>query len=108
MRAQGGGQNAYVGIYYWNSGNPELMLFERKAGNWLQIGNTYNCGPLAAGTQLKLMAVGSTIAFMQNGVERIAVGDTDLSGGAPGIIASGTGQVDNWSGGAAGFTVHIT
>jgi hypothetical protein len=106
VRVQNGGQNAYVGIYNWNNGSPDLMLFERKAGNWIQLGSTYNSGPLAAGTQLKLMVVGSTIAFMQNGVERIAVGDTDLSGGAPGIVAFGTGQADNWSGGPAGFEVH--
>ena len=52
------------------------------------------------------MVVGSTIAFMENGVERIAVGDTDLTGGAPGIMSFGTGQVDNWSGGTAGFEAH--
>ena len=91
MRVQNGGQNAYVGIYTWNNGSPELMLFKRSAGSWTQLGSTYNSGPLAAGTQLKLMVVGSTIAFMENGVERIAVSDTDLSGGAPGIMAYGTG-----------------
>jgi hypothetical protein len=106
VRVQNGGQNAYAGIYNWNNGSPDLMLFERKAGNWIQLGSTYNSGPLPAGTQLKLMVVGSTIAFMENGVERIAVGDTDLSGGAPGIVASGTGQADNWSAGTAGFEVH--
>ncbi len=70
VRAQNGGQNAYVGAYYWNNGSPVLMLFKRSAGNWTQLGSTYSCGPLAAGTQLKLMVVGSTIAFMENGVER--------------------------------------
>ena len=53
VRVQGGGQNGYLGIYYWNSGNPELLLFERNAGNWTQLGS-YNSGALAAGTQLKL------------------------------------------------------
>ena len=106
VRAQNSGQNAYVGIYSWNNGSPVLQLFERKAGGWIQLGTTYSSGPLAAGTQLKLMAVGSTLAFMENGVERIAVGDTDFSGGAPGIMAFGTGQVGNWSGGTAGFEAH--
>ena len=106
VRVQNSGQSAYVGIYNWNNGSPELQLFERKAGTWIQRGTTYNSGPLAAGTQLKLMVVGSTIAFMEDGVERIAVGDTDLTGGAPGIVAFGTGQADNWSGGTAGFEVH--
>ena len=106
VRAQTGGQNAYVGAYYWNNGSPDLTILRRSGGSWTQLGATYNCGPLAAGTQLKLMAVGSTIAFMENGVERIAAGDTSLSGGAPGIVSYGTGQADNWSGGTAGFEVH--
>ena len=106
VRVQAAGQDAYVGVYNWNNGNPNLMLFERNGGTWSQLGNTYNCGPLSAGTQLKLMVVGNTIAFMENGVERIAVGATDLSGGAPGIFANGTGEADNWTGGRAGFEVH--
>jgi putative esterase len=106
VRVQNGGQNAYVGVYNWNSGSPSLMLFERNSGNWSQIGNTYNSGPLTVGTQLKVMAVGDTVAFLVNGVERIAAGATDLSGGAPGIMATGTAQADNWAGGTAGFEVH--
>jgi hypothetical protein len=106
VRAQDGGQDAYVGIYNWNSGSPELMLFLRSGGGWTQLGSTYSSGPLAAGTQLRLMAVGSSIAFMENGVERIAAGDTSLSGGTPGIMINGTGQADNWAGGTAGFEVH--
>ena len=39
---------------------------------------------------------GSTIAFPQNGVQRITATDTSLTGGAPGIMANGTGQADNW------------
>ena len=103
VRVQAGGQEAYVGIYNWNNGSPSLMLFERNGGSWSQIGSTYNCGPLAAGTKLKLMVVGDTIAFLQDGVERIAAAATDLSGGAPGILANGTPQADNWSGGEAGL-----
>jgi hypothetical protein len=105
VRMQAGGQDAYVGIYNWNSGSPNLMLFERNGGNWSQLGSTYNCGPLAAGTQLRVIAVGDTVAFLENGVERIAVGATDLAGGAPGVFINGTGQADNWAGGRAGFQV---
>jgi len=101
-----GGQEAYVGIYNWNNGSPNLQVFERNGGNWTQLGSTYNSGPLAAGTQLKLMVVGDTVAFLQNGVERIAAAATDLSGGAPGIFANGIAQADNWAGGRAGFEVH--
>jgi hypothetical protein len=107
VRLQNGGQNGYVGIYYWNNGNPELILFRRTNGTgWSQLGPTYACGPLAAGTQLKLMVVGTTLAFLVNGVERIAAYDGTFSGGAPGIVASGTGRVRNWAGGSAGFEVH--
>jgi Putative esterase len=106
VRVQNSGQDGYAGIYYWNNGSPELMLLERSSGNWTQLGNAYSSGALAAGTQLKLMVVGSTLSFLENGVERIAVYDSSLVGGAPGIIAYGTGKVDNWSGGNAGFEVH--
>ncbi len=106
VRTQNGGQDGYVGIYNWNNGSPELMLFKRSGGNWTQLGSAYSTGPLAAGTQLKLMVVGSTLSFLENGVERIAAYDNDLVGGAPGIIAYGTGKVDNWSADGAGFEVH--
>ena len=84
VRTQNGGQDTYLGIYFWNSGSPELRLYKRSAGSWTQLGSSYSSGPLAAGTQLKLMAVGSTISFLQDGVERIAVTDNSLTGGAPG------------------------
>ena len=106
VRAQNGGQDGYIGIYNWNNGSPELMLFKRSSGNWTELGSSYSSGPLAAGTQLKLMVVGSTLSFLENGVERIAVYDNTFSGGAPGIIAQGTGTADNWAGGTAGFEAH--
>ncbi len=99
VRAQSSGKTAYVGIYYWNNGSPVLMLFKRSAGNWTQLGSAYNCGPLAAGTQLQLTATGSAISFLENGVQRVSATDTSITGGAPGIMAYGTGQADNWSGG---------
>ena len=49
------------------------------------------------------MAVGNTLSFLENGVERIAVGDSSLTGGAPGIMAFGTPTADNWSGGHRGL-----
>ena len=112
VRSQNGGQNTYLGIYFWNSGSPQLRLYARSAGTWNQLGNSYNCGPLAAGTQLKLTAVGSTISFQQDGVTRIAVTDTSLTGGAPAIMSYGAAQADNWSGGdttsAAAYSVGGT
>ena len=105
VRMQNGGQDGYLGIYDWNNGNPELMLYMRSGGNWTELG-AYSSDPLAAGTQLKLMVVGSTLSFLENGVEKISVYEKSLVGGAPGIMANGTGKVDNWSGGSAGFEAH--
>ena len=99
VRSQNGGQDTYLGMYFWNSGTPQLRLYKRTAGNWVQLGNSYNSGPLPAGTQLTLSAVGSRLSLQQNGVERIAATDTTLTGGAPGIITFGAATADNWAGG---------
>jgi esterase/lipase superfamily enzyme len=106
VRAAGGGQTAYVGMYYWNSGSPQLRLYERAGPSFTQLVAAYNCGPLAAGTTLRLMVVGSTLSFLENGVERLAVYDASLTSGVPGIMAYGAGRADNWSAGTAGFEVH--
>jgi hypothetical protein len=105
VRAQNGGQNAYVGVYSWSNGSPVLMLFKRSGSNsWTQLGSTYNSGPLSAGDQLEVVAIGSTISFLLNGVTQISATDASFTGGAPGIMSYGTGQVDNWSGG----TINVT
>ena len=49
---QNGGQNTYLGIYFWNNGSPQLRLYKRTAGTWTQLGSSYNSGPLPAGTTL--------------------------------------------------------
>ena len=59
MRSQNGGQDTYLGIYFWNNGTPQLRLYKRTAGTLIQLGNSYNSGPLPAGTKLTLSAVGS-------------------------------------------------
>ena len=33
VRSQNGGQDTYLGIYFWNNGNPQLRLYKRTAGN---------------------------------------------------------------------------
>ena len=48
VRAQNGGQDAYAGLYYWNGGHPELLLFKRSRGNWATLAS-YNSGPLPPG-----------------------------------------------------------
>jgi hypothetical protein len=98
VRMQNGGQNQYLGIYFWNSGTQELRLYKRSAGTWVQLGSSYSSGPLTAGTQLQVTAVGSTISFLQNGVTRISVTDTSFTGGAPGIMTFGAAQADSWVG----------
>ena len=111
VRAQNGGQDTYLGIYFWNSGSPELRLYKRNAGTWTQLGNSYTSGALAAGTTLQLSAVGSTISFLQNGVTRITATDTSISGGAPGIMTYGQATADNWAGanatGSSGATYSV-
>ena len=98
VRAQNSGQNIYLGLYWWNGGSPVMMLFERTNGNWTQLGATYTSGPLPAGTQLQLSAVGSTLTFSQDGIARITVTDTTLTGGAPAVMAYDTPTADNWQG----------
>jgi Putative esterase len=99
VRASAGG-NGYVGIYYWNSGSPMLMLFLESGGGWTVLGSA-STGPLGAGTQLEVTAAGSTVSLLENGVPQVTATNSALSGGAPGILAFGDGQVDNWSGGTA-------
>ena len=101
VRTQNGGQDTYLGIYFWNGGSPELRLYKRNAGTWIQLGSSYNSGPLPAGTTLQLNAVGSTISFLQDGVTRITATDTSVSGGAPGIMTYGQAKADNWAGAGA-------
>ena len=80
--AQAGGADLYLGIYFWNGGSPELMLFVRDNGNWAQLGASPT-SPLAAGTTLSLSATGPTLTFAVNGTTAITATDTTLTGGAP-------------------------
>jgi hypothetical protein len=99
VRAQEGGQKLYVGIYFWNNGSPELMLFKREGGSWTQLGSTYSSGALSAGTQLKLTANGSDLTLYEDGVSRITATDSSYPDGAPAIMDAGPASSDNWSGG---------
>ena len=101
VRVQNSGQNAYVALYNWNSGSPELMLFKRSGGGWAQISGVYSVSPLAAGTQLELTAVGSAITLYENGTQVLSATDSSITGGAPGIMAYGNAEAGSWSGGDA-------
>ncbi len=98
VRSQDGGQDTYLGIYFWQNGNPSLQLYKRSDGTWAQLGNSYPVAPLPAGTVLTLVAIGSQISFLENGIERITVNDNSLTGGDPGVMAFGTPSVASWSG----------
>ena len=99
VRSQNGGQDSYTAIYFWNYGNPQLRIYKRTGGTWTQLGGSYASGPLAAGTQLTLSAVGSRISLQQDGTVRLAVTDSALTGGAPGLMTFDSATADNWSGG---------
>ena len=105
VRAQAGGQDMYVGIYSWNSGGPELMLFLRDNGSWDQLA-TATTTASAGGTTLALTVVGSTLAFAVNNTTVLSTTDTTLTGGAPGVVANGLASATNWSGGNSGFQVE--
>jgi hypothetical protein len=106
VRIRDGGQDAYVGVCKRNKRKSVFTLFRIMRGRWTKLGSSYKGGPLDAGTQLRLVAVGSTIAFMENGVQRIAVGDNSLSSGMPGLMIGGTTQTDSTSVGPAEFEIH--
>jgi hypothetical protein len=98
VRVQGGGLGLYVGIYFWNGGAPELRLYKRVGGTFTQLASSINTAPLSAGTKLKLVAVGSRVSFLVNGVERIVVTDGSLTAGAPGLMTYTAARADNWAG----------
>ena len=103
VRLQSGGQSGYVGIYSWNLRQPRTGAVFEERGELDAARQAYSSGPLAAGTQLELVAVGDTISFLENGIQRIGAADDSFTGGAPGIMAYGNATADNWSGGTAGF-----
>ena len=63
VRMQSAGQNAYLGMYFWNNGAPQLRLYKRSAGTWIQLGSSYNSGRLGSGTTLQVLAVGTRISL---------------------------------------------
>ena len=98
---QNGGMSGYTGIYFWNNGNPELMLFLRNNGSWTNLGAWNTGGALAAGTVLQLSATSSTITLSENGTPRISVNDTTLTGGTTGMLVNAIAPVANWAAGSA-------
>jgi len=81
VRLQGSGQNGYVGLYFWNYGSPQLMVFKRSNGSWAQLGASVATAALPAGTQLRLSVTGSALSFLVNGSQKVAVSDASFTGG---------------------------
>ena len=105
VRIRDDGAAAYVGVYKTDRRKSELMLCKRTGSKWIQLGRTYRAGPLLEAATLRLVALGSTIAFMENGFIRIAASDSSLSIGVPGIMVNGTEVVGEFSFGPARYEV---
>jgi hypothetical protein len=106
VRIRDGGQEAYVGVCKAGHGKSELILCKRSHGKWIRLGRAYRAGPLADGTRLRLVALGSTIAFMENGVIRITAGDNSLPDGVPGVMVNGAEAPGNLAVGPASYEVR--
>src|SRR5271165_3775360 len=100
VRAQNSGQNAYVAIYFWNNGSPEIMLFLRNTGGWSQLGSSYSVSPLGAGAVVGLQAAGSSLSVTVNGAVVISATSTTFTGGAPGLMTNGAAHAAAWAGGS--------
>jgi len=99
-RSSAANGDMYLGLYFWNNGSPELMLFKNISNSWIEIdGGGQSTSALSAGTQLELLASGSTITFEKNGSTIFSITDTSLTGGSPGIATDGSPILDNWTGG---------
>ena len=82
------------------------MLFKRINGNFTSLGS-HATGPLPAGTQLQLTAVGSSLVFSENGIAEVTATDTSVTGGSPGIMAYGSATAQSWTGGNAAGTYSV-
>jgi Putative esterase len=100
VRAQSSGLNAYVAIYFWNNGSPEIMLFLRNNGGWSQLGSSYSTSPLGSGAVLSLQAAGSALSVAVNGTVVISATDSTFTGGAPGLMTNGAAHAGAWAGGS--------
>jgi Putative esterase len=106
VRIGEGGRRAYVGACNMANGKMTLVILKKIDNKWTRLGNAYVGDQHAEGTRLSLMAVGSTIAFMENDTMRIATGDDSLSSGAPGIIADDVVAATKLSAGPAGSEIR--
>ena len=89
VRGQNGGQDTYLGIYFWNGGDPQLRLYKRTGGAWIQLGDSYESGPLPAGTRLTLSAVGRGSRSCRTAPSGSSRPTRTLTGGAPGLMTYG-------------------
>ena len=81
------------------------MVFKRTSGNWTAARLALRVGRTGVGHPADPHRHRLDLRFAENGVVRISATDTTLTGGAPGIMAYGTAQADNWVGvGTTGTT----
>jgi hypothetical protein len=106
VRISEDGREAYIGVCKTHAGKSDLMIVKQRYGKWVQLGRTYRCRQLPGGTELRLVAAGSTIAFMVNSVIRIAAGDNSLFHGVPGIMINGAVEAGSMSAGPTSFEVY--
>lgn len=106
VRISDDGQEAYVGICKTDRGKSKLILCKRTHGKWIRLSRTYRAGPLADGARLRLVALGSTIALMEDGVMRTAACDNSLCDGMPGVLVNGAEAAGKLSVGPACYEVH--
>ena len=94
VRAQNNGQSAYAGLYFWNRGSPELMLFKRIAGTWTQLG-VGGCG----GADCRHALAGDGDRHDDHVPRERGAEDHghrhQPDRWAPGMIAYGTSELDN-------------
>jgi hypothetical protein len=99
----------YYNVICWNNGggNYSFELFYRNGG-WTQIGSTVGW-TAHAGDVIKLEVIGDSIRVYLNGTAVMAVTDTNIAWGQPGIVySSNTGALDDWTAGNVDTSVHVT
>lgn len=113
VRLSTDGQNGYFAIYFHDPSILEYRLdvYSRVTGTFSSISQSGAApsapgptgfvldGPLSAGDQIKLAAVGGVISLYLNGDRVIRATDTAIaSGGVPGINIYGLATLQNWAG----------
>ena len=102
VRAGNGGNDLYLVDY---NARADHQLYRVVGGVGTPIGGGWTT-PAANGDVVRLEATGSTIRVLVNGVQKLSVTDTGVTGGAPGIYAFAAAgeqvQLDTFAAASAG------